>query len=161
VDGRRAAAIVVAGLVLAACGGDPSFPRLRQAADEEIPGSWGVILRPPPDDLEPSVSPTRALELALRIEPPAEVFQTLALVDGGALGYGAGDLPAWVVFARNLCFAQSKGDLVSSSRRDPEDVERCSERNLWVEIVDPMTGESLASLGAYDETGSWLPAQGA
>ena len=67
---------------------------------------------------------------------------------------------AWVVFARDLCFAQSKGDLVSSSRRDPNDVQRCSDRNLWVTMVDPMTGKSLASLGAYDETGRWVPARG-
>jgi hypothetical protein len=70
------------------------------------------------------------------------------------------DRAAWVVFARNLCFAASKGELVSSSRRDPEDVERCSDANLWIEMVDPMTGESISSTSGYDLTGRWMPALG-
>jgi hypothetical protein len=28
-------------------------------------------------------------------------------------------------------------------------------------MIDPMTGESLASLGAYDESGQWRPLSGA
>jgi hypothetical protein len=159
---RAVAVLAALGFMLAACGAEPRYPSLRQTTEEEVPGSWGLILRPAPDDLDPAISPKRAIDIALRADPPEEgVFQTLALVDGGSLGYGDEELPAWVVFARNLCFAESKGDLVSSSRRDPEDVERCSERNLWVEVIDPMSGESLASLGAYDETGTWLPARGA
>lgn len=148
------------GIVAAACGGDPRYASQRQAVEEEVPGSWGLMLKPPPDDLEPRISPGRARELALRVEAPDEVLATLALVPGAFVGERV-DTPAWVVMARHLCFAQSKGDLVSSARRDPQDVERCSERNLWVEILDPMTGESLASLGAYDTTGRWAPATGA
>jgi len=139
------------------CSGEPSYAGFRQAVEEEVPGSWGLVLRPPPGDLDPAISPSRARRIALRVDAPGGVLQTLALVPGVIVGTGE-DVPAWVVMARNLCFAQSKGDLVSSARRDPEDVERCSERNLWVEVIDPMTGESLASLGAYDDTARWVPA---
>jgi hypothetical protein len=151
-------AIVVAAL-LVACGSQQPYGSLRQATDEEVPGSWGLVLSPPPDDLAPSVTPQRARRLAIRVEARGEVFETLANVPGAYVG-AASDRPAWVVFARDLCFAQSKGDLVSSSRRDPNDVERCSDRNIWVEVIDPMTGESLASLGAYDDSGRWTPATG-
>lgn len=124
-----------------------------------MPGTWGLVLKPPPGDLEPRVTPARARAIALREDPPGEVVETLALVPGSFVG-ARQDTAAWVVLARDLCFAQSKGDLVSSSRRDPNDVERCSDRNLWVTLVDPMTGDSLASLGAYDDTGRWAPARG-
>ncbi|HYG70664.1 MAG TPA: hypothetical protein VEC15_00055 [Actinomycetota bacterium] len=157
---RLVAAAGCVAALLAACGGEPRYASQRQAAEEEVPGSWGLVLRPPPEDLEPRISPDRAREIALRVETPDGVLATLALVSGAFVGE-RDDTPAWVVMARNLCFAQSKGDLVSSARRDPRDVERCSERNLWVEILDPMTGESLASLGAYDTTGRWVPATGA
>jgi hypothetical protein len=153
--------IAVLGLLAAALGacdgGTPSYPELRQAAEQEVPGSWGLVLKPPPGDLDPTISPQRARELALVVPGPGEVFETLALVPGRFVGESA-ETAAWVVMARDLCFAQSKGDLVSSSRRDPEDVERCSERNIWVEMIDPMTGDSLASLGAYDDTATWVPA---
>jgi hypothetical protein len=156
---RRVAAAVCLVALSVACAGEPRYASQRQAVAEEVPGSWGLVLRPPPDDLEPRISPDRARELALRVEAPDEVLATLALVSGAFVGERV-DTPAWVVMARHLCFAQSKGDLVSSARRDPQDVERCSERNLWVEILDPMTGESLASLGAYDTSGRWTPATG-
>jgi hypothetical protein len=150
---------IVAATVLVACGSDQSYRSLRQAAEQEVPGSWGLVLSPPSDDLVPAITPEHARRVAIRVEAPGEVFETLANVPG--VFAGAPDpQPAWVVFARDLCFAQSKGDLVSSSRRDPNDVERCSDRNIWVEVIDPMTGESLASLGAYDDTGRWTPARG-
>jgi hypothetical protein len=148
------------GSIATSCSGEPAYARLRQRAEEEVPGTWGLSLKPPPGDLDPAVGPRRAAALAFRIEPEGEVFETLALVPGSFVG-SADDTVAWVVFARNVCFAQSKGDLVSSSRRDPEDVDRCSASNVWVEMIDPMTGESLASLGAYDESGQWLPLRGA
>ena len=152
--------LAVLSLSAASCSGEPAYARLRQRAEQDVPGTWGLTLKPPPGDLDPAIGPRRATGLALRVEPEGEVFETLALVPGSFVG-SADDIAAWVVFARNLCFAESKGDLVSSSRRDPEDVERCSESNVWVEMIDPMTGESLASLGAYDESGQWLPLRGA
>ena len=141
-----------------ACAGEAPYAALRQATEEEVPGSWGLVLTPP-GDVGDVIAPERAVALALRVETPGEVVQTLATVPGHVVGERDG-VTAWVVIARNLCFARSKGDLVSSARRDPEDVERCSDRNLWVEILDASTGESLASLGAYDETGRWSPAVG-
>ena len=153
-------AVALALLVLAACSSaPPSYPDFRQAAEEEVPGTWGLVLRPPPEDLDPAIGPREARKLAIRIRTEGEIFETLAMVPRSFTG-DEQDRPAWVVFARNLCFAQSKGDLVSSSRRDPEDVERCSDANLWIEMIDPMTGESLASLGGYDETERWVPAMG-
>lgn len=155
---RRALAFAL--LVLAACSSEPaSYPELRQSVEEEVPGTWGLVLRPPPEDLEPAVAPRQARRLAIRIETEGEIFQTLAMVPHSFTG-DEQDRAAWVVFARNLCFADSKGDLVSSSRRDPEDVERCSDANLWIEMVDPVTGESLASTSGYDESEDWLPATG-
>jgi hypothetical protein len=157
---RPVCLLAVLSFIAATCSGEPAYGRLRQRAEEEVPGTWGLTLKPPPGDLDPAIGPRRATALAFRVEPDAEVFETLALVPGSFVG-SADDMVAWVIFARNICFAQSKGDLVSSSRRDPEDVERCSESNVWVEMIDPMTGESLASLGAYDESGQWLPLRGA
>ena len=156
---RLVAATVLVSLALAACGTTPSYPALRQASPEEVPGTWGLTLSPPPGDLDPTISPARARAAAFVERPPGEVLETLAMVPGSFVGART-ETAAWVVFARDLCFAQSKGDLVSSSRRDPNDVQRCSDRNLWVTMVDPMTGKSLASLGAYDETGRWVPARG-
>jgi hypothetical protein len=150
---------IVAVTILVACGSQP-YRSLRQATKQEVPGSWGLVLTPPSDDLAPAITPERARRLAIRVETPGQVFETLANVPGTFVG-AASDRPAWVVFARDLSFGQSKGDLVSSSRRDPNDVERCSDRNIWVEVIDPMTGESLASLGAYDDTGRWTPVRGA
>jgi hypothetical protein len=153
-------AVALALLVLAACSSAPSsYPDLRLSAEEEVPGTWGLVLRPPPGDLDPAIAPSEARRLAIRIETDGELFQTLAVVPRSFTGDDQ-DRAAWVVFARNLCFAQSKGDLVSSSRRDPEDVERCSDANLWIEMIDPMTGESLSSTSGYDETGRWVPTMG-
>jgi hypothetical protein len=159
VDRRVAFAIGALAVALAACGSSMSYAALRQAVDEDVPGTWGLVLQPPPDDLAPSITPARARAIAFREDPPGDVIETLATVPGSFVGAPT-PTPAWVVFARDLCFARSKGDLVSSSRRDPDGVERCSERNLWVTMIDPMTGESLASLGAYDDTGRWVPSRG-
>ena len=156
---RRIAAVSLLLLIAACSGGSPPYPDLRQRAEEEVPGTWGLILRPPPADLDPAIGPRRAAALAIRVQTDGEVFATLATVPRSFTG-GQQDRAAWVVFARDLCFARSKGDLVSSSRRDPEDVERCSDANLWIEIVDPATGESLASASGYDETERWLPMTG-
>jgi hypothetical protein len=147
-------------LVLVGCsGGPPPYAELRQATEEEVPGTWGLLLKPPPGDLEPSIGPGRAASLAIRVKTDGEVFEVLAMVPHSFTG-GGEDRPAWVVFARNLCFAASKGELVSSSRRDPKDVQRCSDANLWIEMIDPMTGESLSSTSGYDETGRWTPTLG-
>jgi hypothetical protein len=153
-----AVSLVALALATVTCGGvQPTYPSLRQSAVEAVPGTWGLVLKPPPTDLAPSVTPARARAIAFAQRPPGAVLETLALVPGSFVGTRH-DTPAWVVFARDLCYAQSKGDLVSSSRRDPNDVQRCSDRNIWVTVVDPMTGESLSSLGAYDDSGRWLPA---
>ena len=157
---RRTIALAVAlGTLLVACGAPAPYASLRQTAEQEVPGSWGLVLSPPPSDLAPAITPERARHLAIRIHTDGAIFEPLANVPGSFVGASSAR-PAWVVFARDLCFAQSKGDLVSSSRRDPRDVERCSDRNLWVTVIDPMTGESLSSLGAYDDSGRWSPATG-
>jgi hypothetical protein len=152
--------LVALALAAAACGGGaPTFAALRQSTVEEVPGTWGLVLRPPPTDLAPKVTPARARAIAFAQRPPGQVLETLALVPGSFVGTRH-ESPAWVVFARDLCYAQSKGDLVSSSRRDPNDVRRCSDRNLWVTMIDPASGQRLSSVGAYDTTGRWTPARG-
>ncbi len=155
---RRLPALLALCMLAAACAGEPpAYPHLRQASEEEVPGTWGLTLRPPPDDLDPAITPEEATRLAIRVDVEGEILQTLAIVPGSFVGEPE-DVPAWVVIARDLCFASSKGDLVSSSRRDPKDVERCGDANLWIEMVDPITGESLASTSGYDLSEIWTPA---
>lgn len=166
--------ILVSGAVLAAVGvaagaflprGEPAFASARQAREQEIPGTWGLVLRPPAPDFTPDVTPQRAWDLAVPAGavPPGEVLRTLALVPRSFVETASGPaaregVPAWVFVFRHLCFAAAKGELVSSSRRDPSKVPpRCTESNLWVEVIDARTGR-MGSVSGYDGSGAWTPA---
>ena len=161
---RPLAHLTVILTVLTACASQPApYPAMRQTREQEVPGTFGFRLRPP-GDAEVEVSPERAVGIAMRGgEAPGKALVSLATVDGAFVARAdrpAGDVTAWVVAIRNLCFASQKGDLVSSSRRDPEDVERCGDANLWITVVDPSTGETLSAVSGYDAGLTWEPATG-
>ena len=159
------AAIVVLAVVAFAMGRRaqpapaPTFPTLRQARVEEVPGTFGLVLRPPPAGFNPQVSPVQALQIASQGQKaPGPVFLTLASVPGMYTGQTI-DTPMWVIIVRNLCYPSQKGELVSSSRREPQNrVSNCSMRNLWIQVEDPITGKRVSMVAGFDPTANWQPA---
>ena len=151
------AAVVVAaaiGAFLLARGGegDP-FPELRQRSRQTIPGALGYALEPPPDDARPELTP-RQVE---RLYPAdgGEVEIAFASVRDRLADRSIG--PGWVLFARGVCLRNAKGELVSDARGvDPNDLD-CTDATIWILAVDPVTGDPLVALTAYDERGSFGP----
>jgi hypothetical protein len=140
----------------------PTFPTLRQAQVEEVPGTFGLVLRPPPSSFNPNISPVQALQIASQGQKaPGPVFLTLASVPGMYTGQAI-DTPMWVIIVRNLCYPSQKGELVSSSRRKPQNrVSNCSMRNLWIQVEDPTTGKRVSVVAGFDPTANWQPTLGA
>ena len=138
-----------------------SFPTLRQTQVEEVPGTFGLVLRPPPVGFNPRVAPAEALQIASQGQKaPGPVFLTLASVPGMYTGRTT-DSPMWVIIVRNLCYPSQKGELVSSSRRKPKNrVSNCSMRNLWVQVEDPNSGRRISVVSGYDPTAIWQPSLG-
>ena len=162
---KRWLVIVAAATLLAGAGAwflflrAPAYAAMRVTRTQEIPGTLGASIDPPPQGFDPAVSPQKAYEVAGGQAVRARATEMLAAIPPATLRSTGGDAkPAWVLVTRSLCFASNKGDLVSSSRRDPSTVTRCTDNNLWVVMVDARTGKLMASLGAYDTTGSWSPA---
>ncbi|MDP9329494.1 MAG: hypothetical protein M3P11_02445 [Actinomycetota bacterium] len=138
----------------------PAFAQLRQSEEQEVPGSFGLILKPPPSAFEPAISPSEAQQVASQGRTaPGPVLMTLASVGGFYTG-ASSDTPQWLVIVRNLCYPGEKGELVSGSRH-LGDNKNCSMNNLWIQFVDPTTGDRVAVLRAYDPTATWLPTTGA
>lgn len=139
----------------------PSYASLRLAREEEIPGSLGFFLEPPPGGFDPAVSPEEAKKVAAGSRPPpAGVLEALASVPSALLGTGDhGDVMVWAVAARGICYFDNKGDLVSSSRSAPrsEELPSCTRKNLSVVLVDARTGKALAAIRGYDLSGTWVP----
>jgi hypothetical protein len=145
-------------LVIAACllagvscaHGPDTFAPLRQTTIEAIPGTFSYELEPV-GSFRPQVAPGPDYT-ALARRTTGTVMVTLATVHDTDFGTRWG--PAWVFFARDVCFATSKGDVVSPARsgNDP-----CSDANMWVQVIDANSGASLGSFTAYDGTGSWQP----
>ena len=145
-------------LVMAAClvvavscsHGPDTFAALRQATVEAVPGTLGYELEPV-GDFRPEIAPDADYS-ALARRTDGAVMVTLATVHD--IDYGTSWGPAWVFFARDVCYATSKGDLVSPTRsgNDP-----CSDANMWVQVIDASSGASLGSFSAYDGSGRWLP----
>jgi len=136
-----------------------TFPTLRQSRVEEVPGTFGLVLRPPPSGFNPNVSPAQALQIASQGQKaPGPVFLTLASVPGMYTGQTQ-DAPMWVIIVRNLCYPSQKGELVSSSRRKPQNrVSNCSMRNLWIQVENPTTGKRISVVAGFDPTATWQPA---
>jgi hypothetical protein len=138
---------------------EPAFAQLRQSVSEEVPGSFGLILKPPPPAFDPAISPSEAQQVASQGRTaPGPVLLTLASVSGFYTG-ASSDTPQWLVIVRNLCYPGEKGELVSGSRH-LGDNKNCSMNNLWIQFVDPTTGDRIAVLRAYDLTAAWLPTTG-
>jgi hypothetical protein len=162
---RASAGALLVVVWLMACSGSPTpYAAYRQTSAQEVPGTWGLTLAPPGDG-EIRISPERAVKIAMwGGTPPGAVLESLATVPSSWVstdGHRGADPTAWVVVIRNLCFASQKGELVSSSRRDPRNVERCDEHDLWATVIDPRTGTTLSSTSGYDLSGRWAPAVGA
>jgi hypothetical protein len=140
-------------IVSASCahGPDPFAP-LRQATTEPVPGTFSYELEPV-GSFRPSFDPG-SVYAGLAERAPGGVAITLATVHDTDFDRTWG--PAWVFFARDVCFATSKGDVVSPGRsgNDP-----CSDANIWVRVIDASDGDSLGSFTAYDGTTRWLPAR--
>jgi hypothetical protein len=152
---RTIVAIVAAGVALGSwlvLSRDPlSYPELRQASFQEIPGTLGYAVEPAPDDLAPELTP-----MQVRERYPAgtgEVQVSLASVrdvyEDRVLGSG------WVLVARGVCLRNSKGELVSDARGgDPVDLD-CTDETIWVLAVDPSTGDPLAAVVGFDARRAW------
>ena len=157
------AALVAASIVLWASRPPrpPAYAALRQSRIEDVPGSFGLTMKPPPGGFDPAISPGQALQIASQgREAPGPVFLTLASVPGFFTG-SSDDSPQWLIIVRNLCYPAEKGELVSSSRRPPQNQgSKCSMRNLWIQIVNPTSGDRTAVVSAYDPTAAWVPATG-
>jgi hypothetical protein len=134
-----------------------AYASLRQARSETVPGTFGFVLSPPPQEFSPSVSPSQALRAAVPAgqTPPGAVMWTLANVPSL---YADG--PAWVFFFRDLCFVSNKGDIVAPSR-SAGSPPACSVDNLYVEVVDASSGKVVSSETGYDTSSTWAPAIGA
>jgi hypothetical protein len=135
----------------AACTGEPDpYAPLRQARTEPIPGTFSFVLEPV-GSFSPSFEPDTAYDRLVE-RAPGRVTITLATVHDTDFGNTWG--PAWVMFARDVCFATSKGDVVSPGRsgNDP-----CSDASMWVQAIDATDGNSLGSFTAYDGTTTWVP----
>jgi hypothetical protein len=145
--------IVACLVVSASCAHGPdTFGPLRQATVESIPGTLSYELEPV-GDFRPQVNPDADYaSFARRTSAPVSV--TLATVHDTDFGTRWG--PAWVFFVRNVCFATSKGDVVSPARSGND---ACTDANMWVQVIDATSGAALGSFTAYDGSERWLPAR--
>ncbi len=164
---RRWVIVTGAAVVIAAAsvlwvslgGGAPSFDYLRLARPQEIPGSLGFVLEPPPDGFEPAVSPDRAKQIAAASAGSVpKVTEALASVPAALLGTGGErEVAVWVLVARRICYFDNKGDLVSSARSASaqQELPTCSRKNLSVVLVDARAGKTVGAVRGYDLSGAW------
>ncbi len=160
VGGIVVIAAVAVGVWLTRHPGALSYPSLRQARAEEVPGSFGVMLHPPPLGFDPAVGPGQVYRAFVGRPPPGGVMETLAVVSS-PYAPSSDEVPAWVLIGRGVCDATSKGDVVSPGRSDPtaEGVP-CPNESLLIGVVDATTGKLLGAYRGYDLSGAWTPARG-
>lgn len=153
------AVVVVVGVGVAArLRPSPTFGSFRLARTQEVPGTFGLVVRPPSARFDPSITPAQAERIASQGQAaPGPVYLVLADVPVAYFNGSTGG-PAWLVIVRNLCFASEKGDLVSQTRRPPGEVTRCTLNNLWVQVIDAATGKRVSVVRGYDISGTWRPA---
>ena len=162
----RKALVAIFAVVVVTAGGvtwfllrSPAYASMRVTRSQELPGTFGGSVDPPSRWFHPSVTPERALAIVQGQAVPARAKEMLASIPPATLrATGGPSTPAWVIVTPGLCFSSNKGDLVSSSRRKPSSVSRCSDRNMWVVMVNAESGKMIGSMSAYDTTGSWEPA---
>ncbi len=152
------AAVVAGGAWLRLADGTPSYAAYRQARQQEVPGTLGVMLVPPPSGFDPAVTPERAYAVVVTTPPPGGVVESLAVVSSL---YAKDDVTGWVIIGRGICDASSKGDVVSPGRADPTASGLpCTNSDLLMAVVDARTGLDVAVYRGYDVTGAWQPARG-
>jgi hypothetical protein len=160
VGGFGLVAVAGASLWVEPAAGPPSYASFRQARAQEVPGTLGVMLMPPPDDFRPAVTPREAYRAVVSRPAPGGVVQALAVVSS-PYARPSDEIPAWVIVGRGVCDASSKGDVVSVGRSNPEAGRLpCTDDNLLMAVVDARTGRLVAVYRAYDVTGTWKPARG-
>jgi hypothetical protein len=129
----------------------PSYPELRQASFQEIPGTLGYAVEPAPDELRPELTPTEVKarypvgsgEVQVSLASLRDTYQDRILGSG------------WVLVARGVCLRNQKGELVSDARgSDPVDLD-CTDETIWVLAVDPSTGDPLAAVVGFDARRAW------
>ena len=147
----RRSVLVLFLLAATACAHGPdTFGPLRQATVEAVPGTLSYELEPV-GDYRPQVAPDADYTALIR-RTPGTVTLTLATVHDTDFGTRWG--PAWVFFARDVCFATSKGDVVSPARSGND---ACTDANMWVQVIDATSGATLGSFTAYDGSERWMP----
>ena len=125
--------------------GPTSYASFRQARAQEVPGTLGVTLMPPPDDFRPAVTPQEAYRAVVRRPAPGGIVQALAVVSS-PYARSSDEIPAWVIVGRGVCDASSKGDVVSVGRSNPEaGCLPCTDDNLLMAVVDARTGRLAAA----------------
>jgi hypothetical protein len=160
VGGFGLLAVAGTSLWVARGSGPPSYASFRQARAQEVPGTLGVTLMPPPDGFRPAVTPREAYRAVVRRPAPGGIVEALAVVSS-PYARPSDVSPAWVIVGRGVCDASSKGDVVSVGRSDPEAGRLpCTDDNLLMAVVDARTGRLVAVYHAYDVTGTWKPARG-
>jgi hypothetical protein len=137
-------------MFLTTCSSPDPYGPLRQATTQPVPGTLNYVLEPV-GSFHPSFDPTGVYD-RLVDRAPGQVTITLATVHDTDFGRTWG--PAWVMFARDMCFATSKGDVVSPARSGNE---ACSDAHMWVQAIDATDGGSLGSFTAYDTSTDWVP----
>src|SRR4029450_4314734 len=90
---------------------DPYGP-LRQATNQPIPGTLDFVLEPV-GDFRPSFDPAAAYD---RLVDRAAGAVTITPATVRDTDFGETWGPGWVMFVRDVCFAASKGDVVSPAR---------------------------------------------
>lgn len=154
-------AAAAVGIRLAVDEGGSTYPGLRQTRAQEIPGTLGWVLEPPPDGFDPALTPARALRLGGDANADrTEITMSLASVRDRLRG-GPSIGTAWVVVNRSICVRTAKGELVSDARGDDPNDLGCTDKNLWVVAVGADDGRPMMSESAFDPTGTWAPLTGA
>jgi hypothetical protein len=148
--GRRLALALLVVTTVSCSHAPDRFEPLRQATVEAVPGTLSYELEPV-GDYRPAVAPDADYS-ALAQRTPGTVTVTLATVHDTDFGTRWG--PAWVFFARDVCFATSKGDVVSPARSGND---ACTDANMWVQAIDATSGAPLGSFTAYDGSERWTP----
>lgn len=159
--------VVVVGGLLAACGHEPQlYSAYRESKTEEIPGTWGLMLSPPDEGWNPTLSPAQVLDRFAADTPRGSIMLTLANVSSSLTYVDRGtpspvvSEPAWVFMSRGVCFSSEKGALVASARRpDSYNAQRCSLKNISVMAVDADDGSFITTERGYDASLEWMPAR--
>lgn len=137
--GFRLLAVAGTSLWVELVSGPPSYASFRQARAQEVPGTLGVMLMPPPDDFRPAVTPQEAYRAVVRRPAPRGIVPALAVVSS-PYARSSDEIPAWVIVGRGVCDASSKGDVVSVGRSNPEAGRLpCTNDNLLMAVVDART----------------------